>query len=149
MKLALLWAWIQYKCVSVFYCIKLYLGCTRRTHACLLHHGHIHIFVGQPLVAPGVVNLQVAQSVGCVAAVLTGVLLDDIVDLHVASQMGRLCGLIRTPSLQIKQKNLFPRNIFVSCTSRYWKKCIECLNDESLLELKFVNTVQKNWFLIL
>lgn len=38
--------------------------------------------------APGVVNLQVAQSVGCVAAVLTGVLLDDIVDLHVASQMG-------------------------------------------------------------
>lgn len=46
--------------------------------------------------APGVVNLQVAQSVGCVAAVLTGVLLDDIVDLHVASQMGRLCGLIRT-----------------------------------------------------
>lgn len=122
MKLALLWAWIQYKCVSVFYCIKLYLGCTRRTHACLLHHGHIHIFVGQPLVAPGVVNLQVAQSVGCVAAVLTGVLLDDIVDLHVASQMGCLCGLIRTPSLQIKQKNLFPRNSFVSCTSRYWKK---------------------------
>lgn len=55
--------------------------------------------------APGVVNLQVAQSVGCVAAVLAGVLLDDIVDLHVASQMGRLCGLIRTPSLQIKQKN--------------------------------------------
>lgn len=62
--------------------------------------------------APGVVNLQVAQSVGCVAAVLTGVLLDDIVDLHVASQMGCLCGLIRTPSLQIKQKNLFPRNSF-------------------------------------
>lgn len=69
--------------------------------------------------APGVVNFQVAQSVGCVAAVLAGVLLDDIVDLHVASQMGRLCGLIRTPSLQIKQKNLFPRNIFVLCTSRY------------------------------
>lgn len=53
--------------------------------------------------APGVVNFQVAQSVGCVAAVLAGVLLDDIVDLHVASQMGRLCGLIRTPSLQIKK----------------------------------------------
>lgn len=73
--------------------------------------------------APGVVNLQVAQSVGCVAAVLTGVLLDDIVDLHVASQMGCLCGLIRTPSLPgtNKTKKLIsdPRNSFVSCTSRY------------------------------
>lgn len=63
--------------------------------------------------APGVVNLQVAQSVGCVAAVLAGILLDDIVDLHVASQMGRLCGLIRTPSLQIKQKNLYFLAIFL------------------------------------
>lgn len=69
--------------------------------------------------APGVVNLQVAQSVGCVAAVLAGILLDDIVDLHVPSQMGCLCGLIRTSGLQIKQKIFFPHSSFVSCTSRY------------------------------
>lgn len=67
-----------------------------------------------------VVNLQVAQSVGGVAAVLAGILLDDIVDLHVASQMGRLCGLIRTSGLQTQKKtNLFPHNSFVSCSSRY------------------------------
>lgn len=96
--------------------------------------------------APGVVNLQVAQSVGCVAAVLAGVLLDDIVDLHVASQMGCLCGLIRTPSLQIKQKNLFPilAIVLFHVHLDIEKKCIECLSDESLVELKFVNTVQKN-----
>lgn len=85
--------------------------------------------------APGVVNLQVAQSVGRVAAVLAGVLLDDIVDLHVASQMGRLCGLIRTSGLQTqKKKTNFLTIVLFHVHLDIEKKCIECLSDESLVE---------------
>lgn len=85
--------------------------------------------------APGVVNLQVAQSVGRVAAVLAGVLLDDIVDLHVASQMGRLCGLIRTSGLQTqKKKTYFLTIVLFHVHLDIEKKCIECLSDESLVE---------------
>lgn len=85
--------------------------------------------------APGVVNLQVAQSVGRVAAVLAGVLLDDIVDLHVASQMGRLCGLIRTSGLQTqKNKTYFLTIVLFHVHLDIEKKCIECLSDESLVE---------------
>lgn len=85
--------------------------------------------------APGVVNLQVAQSVGRVAAVLAGVLLDDIVDLHVASQMGRLCGLIRTSGLQTqKKKTYFLTIVLFHIHLDIEKKCIECLSDESLVE---------------
>lgn len=86
--------------------------------------------------APGVVNLQVAQSVGRVAAVLAGVLLDDIVDLHVASQMGRLCGLIRTSGLQTqkKKKPYFLAIVLFHVHLDIEKKCIECLSDESLVE---------------
>lgn len=85
--------------------------------------------------APGVVNLQVAQSVGGVAAVLAGILLDDIVDLHVASQMGRLCGLIRTSGLQTqKKKNYFLTIVLFHVHLVIEKKCIECLSDESLVE---------------
>lgn len=46
--------------------------------------------------APGVVDLQITQGVRCVATVLTGVLLDDVVNFHVASQVGCLGCLIRT-----------------------------------------------------
>lgn len=85
--------------------------------------------------APGVVNLQVAQSVGGVAAVLAGILLDDIVDLHVASQMGRLCGLIRTSGLQTqKKKTYFLTIVLFHVHLDIEKKCIECLSDESLVE---------------
>lgn len=85
--------------------------------------------------APGVVNLQVAQSVGGVAAVLAGILFDDIVDLHVASQMGRLCGLIRTSGLQTqKKKTYFLTIVLFHVHLDIEKKCIECLSDESLVE---------------
>lgn len=85
--------------------------------------------------APGVVNFQVAQSVGGVAAVLAGILLDDIVDLHVASQMGRLCGLIRTSGLQTqKKKTYFLTIVLFHVHLVIEKKCIECLSDESLVE---------------
>lgn len=84
--------------------------------------------------APGVVNLQVAQSVGRVAAVLAGVLLDDIVDLHVASQMGRLCCLIRTSGLQTQKKTYFLTIVLFHVHLDIEKKCIECLSDESLVE---------------